>query len=80
MLRSVSLCQKPVTALFGFGEHGRVFRRLSKFCHQRIELQVVISAKPARNRGFHQPGGEIVSHARVEGTGLAVFRFGIAIC
>src|SRR5262249_54295642 len=80
MLRLVSLCQKPVAALFGLGEHRRVFRRLSKLSHHRVELQKVIGTKTAINCGFQQPGGEIVSQASVEHRGLAVLRFRIAVC
>src|SRR5262249_25163238 len=72
---------KPVAALFGLGEYSGVFGRLSKLCHHRgVDLQIVIGTKPAVDRGFQQPGSEIISQASVEHGGLAVFGFRIAVC
>ena len=60
-LRAVSLGQKAVPALFGYGEQCRIFGGLAKFGHRLIELKVVIRTESALDRGFYEATSEIIS-------------------
>lgn len=73
----VALGHEAVAASFGLIEHSGVFGRLAKRGQHGIELQVVVAAESAVDRGLDQARCKFVSQTMVEGDRLGESRLGV---